>query len=323
RPDGVIDTYEDQATIPSYTFDPQGDYDFKLEVTGADGTTKNYEIRSVGVYPQDIDMPQASIIAPPAANAGEAVNFFAADPDPANTYLWEFGDGTSATGPAPTKTFNPPVGQMATYSVKLTVTNAAGTAQDVTMQKITIVPDSVNPPSFLLDIPYAAEDDTYVPMSVENLPDPGNWTITWQYGDGSPLGSGISAGNTYSAPGAYQIVCTLTSNLDPSYQIHKPFTITVVPHGSPVPNLVLTPGMGQAPLNVTADAGNSYVSAAGASIVNYEFDWGDGNSDSGPQSARNHTFNCSDSSCAYTVRVTVADSNGNSSIISAAVVTWQ
>jgi len=94
-------------------------------------------------------------------------------------------------------------------------------------------------------------------------------------------------------------------------------------YGNPIPNLVITPGFGPSPLTVTADASNSYPTDPEASIVEYEFNWGDGGIETGFASMRDHTFSCTNSSCSYTVRLTVTDSNGNASSITAGVAAWQ
>jgi len=94
-------------------------------------------------------------------------------------------------------------------------------------------------------------------------------------------------------------------------------------YGNPIPNLVISPGFGPAPLTVTADASNSYPTDPEASIVEYEFNWGDGIIDNGTASVHDHTYSCANSSCSYTVRLTVTDSNGNPSSITSGVATWQ
>jgi len=408
KPDGTFQTVIGQ-TIASFNFSLTGDYDFKLEVTGSDGETKNYELRSVSVYPAAVQTPQAGIIAPFAGKVGQPVNFVAANPNNGlYTYSWDYNDGTTGTGSVPSpKTF----AQAGTYTVMLTVARQDDpTVKDTVTQKITIVPVaidppalsmtapdwarvgspvnvsvaspdnanwnyswnfgdgsaiqngtsasrsyassgtytieltavskadpnvkyiitrtisivgvSINPPSFKLTIPYAAEEGTNVLMSIANV-DPAQWDISWNFGDGGTA-VGANTNHTYASSGKDQILCTLTSKVDPNIQIVTPFVITIIPHGDPVPNLTVTPGMGKAPLLITANASTSYATGSGASITNYRFNWGDGSAEeNGAASSRTHNYSCANSSCGYTIRLTVTDSNGKTSTITATVSTWQ
>ena len=306
-----------------YTFQQHGWATVTLKATQGDLVSR----KDIGFNVEEsVTTPPASILAPSAAKSGEEITLIALGANEALfDYTWDFGDGTpEAQGATVTKTYTLPSGKMATITVKLTVSDKGNpTAQDVTTQKITIVPPSVSIPSFALNIPQVAEEGHEVTMSVDNLIDP-NWEISWNFGDGSPVETGQTVDHTYANPIKYNIVCKLTNKDDLNYIIESPFTITIIPHGNPVPNLEITPGMGSAPLSVTADASKSYATDASASIINYTFNWGDGSTEEkGPEAKRQHTFTCSNASCAYTVRVTVTDSNGSFTTISAAVATWQ
>jgi hypothetical protein len=122
-------------------------------------------------------------------------------------------------------TFN----ESTTYSVKLTVTGISnGNIAYIkkTSELLDVYRQSIDPPAFSLSIPDAAPVGTAVPMSVENLSDP-NWTISWNFGDGQPAGSGASVTHIYYATDKFNIVVTLTSTIDPSVKIPVPFTITI------------------------------------------------------------------------------------------------
>jgi hypothetical protein len=116
-----------------------------------------------------------------------------------------------------------------TYNVKLTITGISnGNIAYIkkTTELLDVYKQSIDPPAFTLSIPYAAPVGTAVPMSVDNLSDP-NWTISWNYGDGYPEGSGASVSHIYYATRKYNIVTTLTSTIDPSVKIPVPFIITI------------------------------------------------------------------------------------------------
>ncbi|MFH1390316.1 MAG: PKD domain-containing protein [Candidatus Margulisiibacteriota bacterium] len=321
-PSQFITTPYSGQTIASVNFPVTGEYIFTFTVKDAQGNIKTTAARKVNVYENTVPLPQASIVGPFSGKMGEAVPFTAGIIDGTQyTYTWDFGDGTFGTGPTP-----PPhaFAKEGTYTVKLIMARIDDpSVKDEVTQKITIVKQSVNPPAIGVTIPYAAEEDTPVPMSI-TLPNPQtDWEVSWEFADGKPAGTGADTMHQFDNPGKYQVVAKVKSTVDGS-EYFVPFIITIVPHGAPVPNLVINPGSGPAPLNVVADAGNSYTNAAGASLVNYAFNWGDGSPvESGSASSLPHTFACGGTqACTYTVKVTIEDNFGNKSDLTTVVSTW-
>jgi PKD repeat protein len=322
-PDGTLHYFLDQQTILSFLFELEGDYDFKLEVVAGDDSTKNYEIRSVGVYDALVELPVAGIVGPTHGSIGEDLHFAATDPDESQySYTWVYGDGTTASGATP-----PPkqYSQTGTYPVQLTVARLNDpTIKDTVTWHVAIGDATYVPPAFdLSGLPNAAEVGTVIPMTLAfQSGDPDDWTVTWQYGDGSPLGQGLSVNHTYETTGPKNLVITLT-NVDPDIDpIYVSWPISIIEHGKPIPNLTITPSnMGPVPLTITADASNSYASAPEASIVYYSFNWGDGSAEQGgPYPSRNHTY---DLPGTYTLRLTITDSNNQTSTITTVISTWE
>lgn len=101
----------------------------------------------------DTDAPTASFTLSPASpDEGESVSFDASgssDDVGVVSYQWEFGDGSTATGPTPAHTYGDP-GQ---YTVTLTVTDDAGnsdtdaTTVDVTDSAPSALPGASGPPT--------------------------------------------------------------------------------------------------------------------------------------------------------------------------------
>ena len=89
-------------------------------------------------------------------------------------------------------------------------------------------------------------------------------------------------------------------------------SVSAAPDLPPNASLTLTPGFGTAPLNVTADASAS-TDGDSTPIDTYKFDFGDGSAIVGPQAGAtaSHTYSVAGT---YTVKVTVTDTAGNSSI---------
>lgn len=332
--EGSVEVIDLPLTFPSpmdqminFTFDSSRTYTIAVTVAGMHGAEEAYsktQIEFANVYQNTISLPPpASIIGPLAAQVNTPIDFLAGNADETlYSYEWFFGDGTTDVGALPLPKI---YAQTGTYNVQLKVARLDDPdVYTIASQFITITPTSVTPPAFQINIPYAAEEDTSVPMTVTlSDGDPNDWEVSWLYGDGGS-GSGYYVSHAYADPSKYNIVVSLTNIADPANQIISSFQITVVPHGDPVPGLVITPGMGPAPLTITADGESSYATASGADIVDYRFNWGDGSAEeNGTSPARSHTYTCFDSACTYTVRMTVTDSNGKTGTITSSASTWQ
>jgi PKD repeat protein len=126
------------------------------------------------------------------------------DPDGAiQSYAWDFGDGSVSSAQSPSHTYASPN----TYTVQLTVTdNSGGTA--TASQQLT-VDNPPDPPTakftvncLHLDCAFDASTSTgtYSPIS----------SYSWDFGDGSSLGSGVTTNHPYAADGSYTITLTVT-----------------------------------------------------------------------------------------------------------------
>jgi PKD domain-containing protein/Big-like domain-containing protein/calcineurin-like phosphoesterase family protein len=134
------------------------------------------------------------------------------------TYLWDLGDGTTATTPTVTRTY-----AAGTYTVTLTVTDAKGAASTPASTSVTIgnLPPTVN----------AGPNQSVVGGTTLNLQatfsDPGPtdfpWSYTVDWGDGTTLAGSTSVQTTpitgshvYSVPGQYTTRVTVTDKFGAS-----------------------------------------------------------------------------------------------------------
>lgn len=171
--------------------------------------------------------PVAEANGPYSGVAGIAVSFSSTgsnDPDGAAlTYLWNFGDGATASQANPSHAY-PAAG---TYSATLTVTDAQGASGSDTAT-VTISPPAPNQSP----IANAGPDKTgairtNISFSGSGSYDP-DGTISnyaWNFGDGT-TGSGVSVTHKYTKTGIFTVTLTVTDNKGAASQDTATVTIT-------------------------------------------------------------------------------------------------
>lgn len=224
------------------------------------------------------------------------------------TYSWSFGDGATGTG----KTVSHTYATLGTYQATLTVTNDRGVAASTT-QNIAIATAFV-PTAKIAFSPSTPQVGQLVFFdATQSVPGTGH-TITgysWVFGDGG-TGTGATTTHPYNAIGTYTITLTITDEAgqtntaattipvgSPSgTNTGQPFASFTYSPTSPIPDGIV----------VTFDASASKA-ATGATIVSYQWAWGDGTPTVvTTQPTFGHAFNSSNST--FTVTLTVTDSKG-------------
>jgi PKD repeat protein len=139
------------------------------------------------------------------------------------SYSWDFGDGSPAgSGVAPSHSYT--IGGF--YDVTLTVTDDDG-ATNSTTQTIGVFDPSINVPplaSFTLadkaldiDVDASASDDV----------DGTIVSYEWNFGDGSPAGSGVTASHTYATAGTYTVSLTVTDDDGAEHTVSQNVTVSL------------------------------------------------------------------------------------------------
>jgi PKD domain len=117
-------TIETTSPTISYTFPSAGAYSVGLTIFAKDGTsTGNGGIVTTGQG----GTTSGFIFGPKNPSAGHSVSFSAlgtVSAQPVITYMWEFGDGTTGSGPTPTHVYSRP----GRYTVKLVMFSGVGSA---------------------------------------------------------------------------------------------------------------------------------------------------------------------------------------------------
>jgi PKD repeat protein len=320
-PDGTIEQYnwdfgdrtlgeDDGGAMPTHTYERSGNYTVTLTVTDNHGTTSAETFTTAS-----IDSPNAPPVAdangPYAGKVGVRVDFDgkgSEDPDGIiDRYDWDFGDGNSSARKNPNHAYT----GTGAYDVVLTVTdNDGSTAKSATRA---IIGDGVNlPPTADPGGPYNGDEGATVAFdgSASTDPDDTIADYAWDFGDAN-TGSGPKPSHTYAEAGMYLVTLTVT---DAGGKSDTQTTVAAI-------------GMGNLPL--TADASGLYGGAAGVpmpfdsrgssdpdgTIVAWDWDFGDGNGDTGRFPIYTYT-----SPGLYQVILTVTDNEGATDQSTATVI---
>lgn len=119
------------------------------------------------------------------------------------SFLWDFGDGTTSSLSAPTHIYSTP----GIYTVTLTVVYMSGCSSSISN------PLNCGVTSLSCDAGFILSNVTLNTVSLTS--NPGGtppFTYDWDFGDGTPHDNTANPTHTYSAPGVYQVCLTTVSS---------------------------------------------------------------------------------------------------------------
>jgi len=209
----------------------------------------------------------------------------------ADTYLWTFGDGGTSTLADPAHEF---LGA-GNYTVNLTVTDTLGRTAKAAVRVVALAPvaASVEAAHLIGVAPYSL---TLIAAATGGA---APYTYSWNFGDRSPVGIGVSVGHTYTNPGTYNVVVFVNDSRGDSTR----GTATVDVVAAIAAKLVASAVTGEAPDPVTLSFATF---SGGEAPFTYAWTFGDGATQSGGAEA-NHTY---ERSGAYLAKVVVGDALG-------------
>jgi PKD repeat protein len=236
---------------------------------------------------------------PPVAAFSTSVSYLRLDADASGstdadedalTYAWDFGDGTTASGPTTSKTYS----QSGTYPVKLTVTDAAAQSTTLTKQ-VTVAANKAPVAGFTSTV---TDLEASVDASASTDTDGRIASFDWDFGDGS-TGTGVAATRTYAAAGTYQVSLTVTDDLGAQTTTTRAVTVAERPNTAPTASFTAD----ATGLTVAVDASAS--TDADGSIASYAWDFGDGQTAVGASASASYG-----TAGTFTIRLTVTDDAG-------------
>lgn len=223
------------------------------------------------------------------------------------SYDWDFGDGTSGTGPSVTHDYSTP----ATYSVRLTVKDAFGRS-DSTIKSVTVVSGGTPSATFTFSPSSPNLGDTVFFNAGASTAPAGRNIVSyaWNYGDGS-TGAGSTVSHGYDVAGAYRVSLTVT---DDRGAVGTSTQTVTVATSQPTALFVFSPSMPAVGAPVFFDASGARATVPGRTLVSYSWVFGDGSTASGKTTSHAFTF-----AGTFNVTLTVTDNVGERSTSTASV----
>ena len=261
--DGAGEAEETDGVI-EYDFASAGSHSVVLRVVDQAGLDDTDSVALTVTAPAGENQPpsaQASA-APESGYAPLEVTLSASgssDPDGDNlSYSWDFGDGSAVDTSADTTHSYSTAG---TYTASLTVTDDGSPPLTGVASVVITVTEATNAPP---EISSASATPLFGPATLDVHfdatgvydPDGDNFTLTWDFGDGSAISSEAAVDHSYDTDGQYTATLSAQDDGTPTLPpATASFTISVTDNLPPERSAAsVTPLGGPAPLTINMDA---------------------------------------------------------------------
>jgi PKD repeat protein len=301
-PDGTIASYAwdygdggtDTGMTPApHTYAAAGTYPVTLTVTDNSGAT-NSTSQQVVIAPLNTP-PVASFTATPTGLTVALDATASTDPDGTiASYSWDYGDNTATgTGVSASHTY----AAAGTYTVTLAVTDNQGATNSTSQPVTVVVPNQLPVASFTAT---GGVLTASVDGSASSDPDGSIASYTWDFGDNTATGTGVTASHTYATGGTYTVTLTVTDNSGATNSTSQKVVIAN-PNQPPTASFTTS----QWGMSLSADATAS--SDPDGTVASYTWDFGDGTTATGVTAS--HVYATAGT---YPVTLTVTDNSGAS-----------
>jgi len=284
------------AQNPSHSFTSAGTYNVRLIVTNTNGCMDT-TIIAVNVNAR----PTADFSADTAClgNMTTFTDLSSTTSGVIVSWLWDFGDGQTGTGSAPTHLY----ANAGTYTVMLAVTTSEGCTNDTTHQVI-VYPEVTA--AFSYNSPACASDSVNF-VDLSNSPHGSITTWLWDFGDGNTVTVNFPANpnvsHMYADGGTYTVSLTITTSDGCTAQSSNPVTINF----APIANFSFEAGgcanLGLQFTDLSQENG-------GGSIISWNWDFGDPTTGINNYSTLQNPIHAFSSGGTFNVNLIVTNING-------------
>ena len=282
---------------PEHVYTEAGSYNVTLTVIGPGGTDSSSCASCITVTSP---APVASFdVSQTSGDYDLPVTFTSTSTGPVDSYLWDFGDGSSSTEANPTHTYT----EAGLYSVLLTVTGPGG-ANSALCNSCINVTHPVPQASFSTSTSGGEYD---LPVTFTSTSTGTIDALTWNFGDGS-TSSESNPTHTYTEAGTYTV--TLTASGPGGDDTEVCSACITVEHPAPVAGFTPSTTSGIYDLPVT------FTNTSTGEISSLAWDFGDG----ATSSALNPTHTYTEAGT-YTVTLTASGPGGDDAEICSACIT--
>jgi PKD repeat protein len=305
--DGSTDT----GPTPTHTYTQAGKFPITLTVT--DDTNLSSTCKSTATITEVGGPPICDANGPYDGLVNESIPFDgsgSSDDGTIVSYVWDFGDGSTDTGPTPTHTYT----QAGKFPVTLTVTDDTDLSSTCT-STATITGDGPQPPICDANGPYDGLVNESIPFDGSGSSDPDGTIVSylWDFGDGS-TDTGPTPTHTYTQAGKFPVTLTVTDDTNLSSTCTSTATIT---GDGPQPPICDANGPYDGLVDESIQFDGTGSSDPDGTIVSYAWDFGDGSTDTGPTPTHTYTQQGK-----FPVTLTVTDdTNLSSTCTSTATIT--
>ncbi|HII92149.1 MAG TPA: PKD domain-containing protein [Methanosarcina sp.] len=282
--DGTTSTSQN----PTHKYSKAGKYTVKLTVTNAAGSNTATKADYIKVVTKPV---AAFSVSPTSGRAPLNVKFTDTSTGTPTKWKWDFGDGSKSFLQNPTHKYS----KAGVYTVKLTVTNAAGINTATKSKYITVIS---KPVAAFSASPTSGKSPLDVKFTDKSTGSPTKWK--WDFGDGTSS-TKQNPTHKYSKAGKYTVALTVTNAAGINTATKSNYITVTATSQAPTADFWGWPLSGKAPLKVT------FTETSKGLPSSWKWDFGDGKYST--EKSPTHTYSAAGT---YTVKLTAINAAGSS-----------